>query len=180
MYLIPRQVNATEYVVLVVLQQENVDRIREQNPVELGLRDLPTPWSGMKCRDVVITFAAQDDFTRVKALCEEGKPGEAFRLVTRGRKNRPEGGGGTPSELIRVARFEFDGEEMETRSEAAKPTVHLLAQGRALCGFHADEPGNWPPGHLWLCADPNSSPDLPPRYVVCVPCKTALKELMSA
>ena len=50
--------------------------------------------------------------------------------------------------------------------------VHVLHEGRPLCGFSNDVPANWPGGHLWVgIKDVEDS--------TCAGCKSKAQELKS-
>ena len=100
MYVIPNRVSATEYIVVVVLDRHSIDRILVRDPAEIGLHELPPMFREMKCRDIVITFGTDEDFKHVKELVAAGQVKDAFKLVTRGWKFRPELGDGNLSELL--------------------------------------------------------------------------------
>jgi hypothetical protein len=80
------------YVLVVVMEEENLKRIAERDPAEIKLDEMPGPWCGMRCTKVLIAFATQVEV--------EGMVGKTLKELwgelTRGWKHRPDLGDGLP------------------------------------------------------------------------------------
>lgn len=76
--------------VLIVLEDENVERIRQQDPVEIKWGQLP---KAVHRPDLVgIVHLGVADVGQLRTLMQEGKIREAFKFATRGFKYQPEKG----------------------------------------------------------------------------------------
>ncbi len=92
MFCIPIGIGDRKYTVLVVLQADNIERIREYDPAVVTINSFGEPWNGMKLADVSITFATAEDEKEAFRLCREGMILEAVRFLTRGFRYRPDKG----------------------------------------------------------------------------------------
>ncbi len=90
MIVIPFQVDPRQYSVMVAFDEEGLDRLRKYDPGELVLSKLGPPWTGLKLKDVVITFCNADDLERVKRWCTVGDVKSAYKWLTRGWQFRPD------------------------------------------------------------------------------------------
>jgi hypothetical protein len=86
----PVQMDKTYYCIFVLLEDDNLARIREFDPAEVNVTQVGAPWSELKLRDVVIAYLAPFDKEEFMRLCSMKTPREALRLVTRGFRFRPE------------------------------------------------------------------------------------------
>lgn len=91
MLIIPAHHPNGDFDLLIVLEQENIDRIKEYDPAELKWNELGY-FSDVKPRSIQITFGSPEDIKKIHELAKVGKPVEAIKLVTRGWKFRPESG----------------------------------------------------------------------------------------
>lgn len=101
LYTIPFPVGPLHYSVIVVLSDENIERIRERDPVEVVTPEIAAvmgpEYAWRTLRDVVITYATADEMVTAAALIKDGKVREALQLLTRGYRYRPDrGDGGKP------------------------------------------------------------------------------------
>jgi len=78
--------------VLVVMGEENMRRIREYDPAEISWHEFPPEYRNRMPGTIAITFATAEEMERIEKLAMEGRKGEAFELVTRGFRFRPEEG----------------------------------------------------------------------------------------
>jgi hypothetical protein len=92
MYMIPFQINPQEYSVFVVLEEENLERMKAYDPAEFNLWKLGDSWLTLRLRDVIIGYATGPDSARVMELCRAGKPNSALRHLSRGFRYRPDQG----------------------------------------------------------------------------------------
>ena len=57
MVLVPFQVEPGQYSVFVILQDDNLERIKTYDPAEITLNKMPDPWISMKLKDILIGYA---------------------------------------------------------------------------------------------------------------------------
>jgi hypothetical protein len=104
LFTIPFQVRPLHYSVVVVLSDENIERIRHYDPAEIVSGDitraLGEPWHWLTLRDVIVAYATTEELNTVTVLVKEGKATEALRLVTRGWQYRPHEGDGASPEVV--------------------------------------------------------------------------------
>jgi hypothetical protein len=93
MICIPFTVKPGIYDIMVVLEQENIDRIKEYDPAMIPLDDFPEPFKSMQLSEVHITFGNKEDLAFCMAQ-EQGPAGLKIVLehLTRGWKYKPEQG----------------------------------------------------------------------------------------
>lgn len=89
---IPWQVDATHYSLMIVLQEGNIERLREYDPVEVPLTMLGPKFAGLQLRDVTVTYATDEDIREVERLGQQGDIRGALRYLTRGFRFRPDRG----------------------------------------------------------------------------------------
>lgn len=92
MTVLPFQLNAREYSVLIAFDDEGIERIRLYDPGELHLSMLGPPWIHLKLRDVIVTYCNADDLVRANEMCAAGDQKGAYRWLTRGFVFRPDQG----------------------------------------------------------------------------------------
>jgi len=90
--LLPFQLNDREYSVFVVLQDDNLSRLREHDPAEVNIGKMGQPWSALKLRDVIIGYASETDTADVYRLCEANRSDEALKYLSRGFAFHPDRG----------------------------------------------------------------------------------------
>lgn len=99
--IIPFEVSPTEYSVMIVLREGNIERIRAYDPVEIPLKHLPTQFAERTLKDVIVTYATDEDGAKAEALARAGKATEALRHLTHGYRFRPDRGDhDNPPELL--------------------------------------------------------------------------------
>jgi hypothetical protein len=93
MIALPVQINENEMDVYVILQPENLDRIKAYDPAEIVRSRLGEGWKDMAIRNVVLMFATAADIATIAPLFEAGNLLAALRYLARGWHYRPESGG---------------------------------------------------------------------------------------
>jgi hypothetical protein len=73
MFVLPFSIDPETYSIFVVLDDENLSRIKEYDPAEVVTKLFGPPWTGRKVKDIVITYATEAERVQVLALCEQGK-----------------------------------------------------------------------------------------------------------
>jgi len=94
MLVIPKQINPREYVLVIVLGQDNIERMMANDPAQLGLYQLPPPWPDLRCRDLFIAYETDENMARIETLCRQQNEREAWEYLMRGWQNRPDKGDG--------------------------------------------------------------------------------------
>lgn len=86
MLTIPFQVSETEYSIFVVLENDNLDRLKAYDPAEIVLTKFPPAWQALKLKVVVIGYATPEEAARLqdpkadtRALLRQLCRGFAFR-----------------------------------------------------------------------------------------------------
>lgn len=93
MFTIPFQISETEFSIMIVLQDENIERMKEYDPAELSLPLLSGPFLNvLDLRDIIISYATADDYQKVTELCRRREPHKALKYLSRGFKFRPDKG----------------------------------------------------------------------------------------
>lgn len=92
MMTIPLALNNTFYTLFVILEAENVTRLRANDPAEIVLDKLGQDWAQMILKDVVILMPSNEDLQIAMDLFKADKAKEAMRYLTRGWHFRPDQG----------------------------------------------------------------------------------------
>src|SRR5678816_3209342 len=101
MFVIPFQLEAGRDSLWIVLEDENLDRIKEYDPAEVLTSKMPKQWRSSPVNSIVIAYATPEDRDEVFRLTREGDSATALRILSRGFRFRPETGDGGPYESIR-------------------------------------------------------------------------------
>jgi hypothetical protein len=91
MMVLPFQLNSAEYSMFVILEDDNIERIKAYDPAEVNVPKMGD-WTRLKLRDVIITYATPQEVAEFTKLCTQDKALEAMRLLSRGFKYKPEAG----------------------------------------------------------------------------------------
>lgn len=89
----PLIVNERCYDLFIILEQDNLERIKSYDPAEVLTANFPAEITDRKVRTVVILYATDDDMRVVMHFCERGDPTGALRYLSQGFRWRPELGG---------------------------------------------------------------------------------------
>lgn len=94
MFAIPFQLNELEYSVFIILENENLERLKEYDPAELSVRKfivhIPPH---LKLRDIIIGYATPTDLEKIKEMAQaDEKPTKILQYLSRGFRFRPEAG----------------------------------------------------------------------------------------
>ncbi len=91
MIMIPLAWPDGSFDLIVVLEDENLERMREYDPAEIKWRDLGK-FSQYRPKTIQIGYGTSEDVKKISELSQQGKVAEAIKLVSRGWKYRPEAG----------------------------------------------------------------------------------------
>lgn len=92
MMMIPFKVARDEYSVFVILEDENLKRMKENDPAQLNIWKMPDEYRRMKLRDVIISTPAPEDVAEAVLLIRSGKAGDALKYLSRGFAYKPKEG----------------------------------------------------------------------------------------
>lgn len=90
MFILPLQVNDTQYSLYVVLEDENIERIKAYDPAEVRTGSMPELWRSLQLKDMVILYANPKEAKECLVMCQSGQPMEALRKLARGFRYRPD------------------------------------------------------------------------------------------
>jgi len=92
MHCIPAIVSEHDYDLFVILQDDNIARIKTYDPAEILTASFPQSHQARKIRNVVIMYATEKEVAKVIAMCEAGDLNNALKYLSRGWVFRPECG----------------------------------------------------------------------------------------
>lgn len=93
MLVIPFAIGATEYSVFIVLQDENIERIKDYDPAEVpNVSRLPSELQELRLKDVLVGYATDEDVAFIERCAREGRPADGLRHLSRGFRYRPDHG----------------------------------------------------------------------------------------
>jgi hypothetical protein len=75
---------------LIILGPDNIERIKEKDPVELRWDQLP--FGRDRVRTIAISYASDAEMVQMEQLVRQGKTNEAVKMAFSGWKYRPEKG----------------------------------------------------------------------------------------
>ncbi len=109
MMCVPFAIDDKHYSVFVVLEDENLERMRAYDPAELVLSKVEGNFPGKRLKDIVIGYATAADVAEVLRLANDGKPREALKYLSRGWAFKPEAG-------------DYDGPYLSVKKQAGEST----------------------------------------------------------
>jgi hypothetical protein len=93
--LIPIGVPGERYVLLVVLQDDNLERMRQHDPCDVRMHNLGPTWLNTKLEEVVVAYANAEESAEAEAMARRGaSPIDFLRYFMRGYNFSPEKGDG--------------------------------------------------------------------------------------
>lgn len=84
MVILPFKLNEYEYSIFVVLQDENLDRLKSYDPAEVNVVKMGGAWALLRVREVFIGYATDADLNTVTHLLKNNKIQEALKFLSRG------------------------------------------------------------------------------------------------
>lgn len=90
MIILPFQIDAEQYSVLMALDDDGLARIKRYDPAELTVTSLGSPWTSLRLKDVLVTYCNAQDLDHVQRLIALGTPRKALRYLSRGWEFRPD------------------------------------------------------------------------------------------
>ncbi len=93
MVTIPIQVNGTHFDLWIILEDENVERIKKYDAAEVRLNSFPAvPWANLTVAKVVVAYATSTEIKALIAVTERKELLAALETLSRGWTYRPEKG----------------------------------------------------------------------------------------
>jgi hypothetical protein len=92
MLVIPFQLNAEEFSVFVVLEDENLERMKANDPAQVNVWKMGEPYARLTLRDVIIASPTAADVATALQMARSGSPAAAMEYLSRGFKFRPDKG----------------------------------------------------------------------------------------
>ena len=90
MMVIPFQISERAYNVFILLEDENVQRIKKYDPAQWEPKKMGGIWSNLRLNTVLIGYANAVDAAKVLQLAQSGKTDEALKMLSRGFEFRPD------------------------------------------------------------------------------------------
>lgn len=88
MMTVPLKINEREFDVIICLQLENLDRMREHDPAEIIKSHFGEPWTGLQIRNVMIAYLTEKEAEEFPDRMRKDARA-ALRWLTRGFRYRP-------------------------------------------------------------------------------------------
>jgi len=89
-YVIPFQLNAREYSIFVVLQEEGLKRIRAYDPAQVNVQALGPAFTHLRLKDIHVGYATDSEIREVLRLAELGRVQDGLKWLSRGFEFKPE------------------------------------------------------------------------------------------
>lgn len=89
---IPVIVSEDYYDLFIILEEDNLQRIKNYDPAELITTNLSVPFLTRKVNNIVIMYATNEDLKVLNARCDQGDVRGALRHLSRGYAWRPDRG----------------------------------------------------------------------------------------
>lgn len=75
--------------VLIVLDRDSLERIKEYDPFELRWKDMPEEFRQCPLGTVGVTYGTKNEIAQAQQMGMQGRSSEAIQLLTRGFKFAP-------------------------------------------------------------------------------------------
>lgn len=92
MLTIPLRISSNRAALLIVLEDDNLARIKEYDPASVELNKMPVAFRDVRFTEIHVMYATPEEIQQVQELGADGKMDEALRILTRGWQYRPEQG----------------------------------------------------------------------------------------
>ena len=90
MLMIPLNCSNGDFDLIVVLEDENIARMKQHDPAEILWKQFP--FSTLRPKTIQIAYATPDEARKISELAQSGNIAEVVKLVASGWKFRPEAG----------------------------------------------------------------------------------------
>jgi hypothetical protein len=98
MFVVPFRVSATEFSIFILLQDENLERMKIYDPAEVTVDQIVigSDFHGLSVKDIILGYGTNDDLITATEMISQGKHRQALQFLSRGFKYRPEAGDAGP------------------------------------------------------------------------------------
>ncbi len=98
MFVVPFRVSSTEFSIFILLQDENLERMKEYDPAEVTVDKIVigSDFHGLSVKDILLGYGTNDDLITATELIQGGEHIKALRFLSRGFKYRPNDGDAGP------------------------------------------------------------------------------------
>lgn len=84
MLCIPFELGGGEFSVFVVLEAENLDRMKANDPAQINVWKMGEPYTRLHLRDVIIASPTAEDVAKALQMARAGQTRKAFEFLSRG------------------------------------------------------------------------------------------------
>lgn len=92
MMTLPLQIDPTCYDLFVVMEDENLERIKKYDPAEILGKNLGMPWQLLRIRNIVILYATAEESKRLSSVASKEDVVHNLKNLSRGWAFRPDKG----------------------------------------------------------------------------------------
>lgn len=92
MKIVPFQVGPDSCNVFVILEDDNIERMKQYDPAQVALAKLPPVWQRLRVDTIIVGYANAQDLERVRSLMQTGEGASALSYLSRGFKFKPASG----------------------------------------------------------------------------------------
>lgn len=89
MQIIPFKTEPGRYNLFVILEDANVERIKQYDPAQFDARKLPEEWHACTLDVIIIGYANAHDIAKVRELIGRGAAASAMEYLSRGFAYKP-------------------------------------------------------------------------------------------
>lgn len=92
MMVLPLQISETEYSTVVILEDENIERIKQHDPAEVHTKLLIDQFSSRELKSVMIAYVSPSEKDELVTFLKQGDLSKALTMLSRGFQFRPDKG----------------------------------------------------------------------------------------
>ena len=92
MIIVPFRVSRDEFILFVVLEDENLKRIIEYDPAQVKLDKFPRQWDGLRLKNVLIGYGSPREVADLKLCNDPEAMQRSLNHLSRGFEFKPEAG----------------------------------------------------------------------------------------
>lgn len=92
MMTVPLQVDSANYDLFIILEDENLERLKKHDPAEIVRKNLGAHWLHLRIRNVLILYATADETRRLSECANKPAIVDMLKQLSRGWAHRPDQG----------------------------------------------------------------------------------------
>ena len=92
MVTLPLQVSMTHYDLFLILEDDNLERIKAYDPAEVALRRLPPAWHKLTVRNIQLCYATAEELKLLMGATNIVEVVKRLKVLSRGWQFKPEQG----------------------------------------------------------------------------------------